>query len=322
MTELIATNRDERRRERGWRRAYDYVRVGLGLLLLTAAALKGHEVMSGPVLGKGLLGWRPVVIAAVEFEIVLGLCLISGVWRRQVWGVSVVCFVLFSWITAYKAILGEGTCGCFGRVDVDPRYTLMLDIGCLAALVVFRPGEDVGGVTRRKKLVVGVVAMVVGIPGGIAMARYRPAVLGDGGQISQGGSFVILEPESWIGKRFPLLKHIDIGEEIGRGRCVVLLYHHSCPDCRRAIGRLSEGVGVGVGVGEGVRVYFVEVPPYGVVPGQEKTVGERYAFGRLSDEVEWFVPTPVVLELRDGVVVRRLEEVACVAGCGVLAMLD
>lgn len=42
--------------------ASDIVLTVLGLLLLTAAVLKGHELLSVPVAGKDLWSWRPFLI--------------------------------------------------------------------------------------------------------------------------------------------------------------------------------------------------------------------------------------------------------------------
>jgi len=47
------------------------------------------------------------------------------------------------------------------------------------------------------------VALFVGVPGALAMATYRPATLGDDGMIAGRGNVVVLEPEEWVGKRFP-----------------------------------------------------------------------------------------------------------------------
>ena len=42
--------------------ASDVVLKVLGLLLLTAAALKGHELLTAPVANRDLWSWRPFLI--------------------------------------------------------------------------------------------------------------------------------------------------------------------------------------------------------------------------------------------------------------------
>jgi len=50
-------------------------------------------------------------------------------------------------------------------------------------------------------------------------------------------SYEVLEPETWVGKKLPILQHIDIGEKLSRGNWLILLYHHDCPDCAKAIAK-------------------------------------------------------------------------------------
>ncbi len=72
--------------------ASDIVLKVLGLLLLTAAVLKGHELLSVPVVGKDLWSWRPFLIFQVEFELALGIWLLSGVFKRLAWLAGLLCF--------------------------------------------------------------------------------------------------------------------------------------------------------------------------------------------------------------------------------------
>ena len=67
---------------------YDMVRIGLGVLLLTAAALKGHQLATEPVAETGLLTSRWFLIGVVEFELFFGLCLLAGLYpfTSSAWG--------------------------------------------------------------------------------------------------------------------------------------------------------------------------------------------------------------------------------------------
>jgi uncharacterized membrane protein YphA (DoxX/SURF4 family) len=322
VTALTVPIRNNRATEPAGVAPCDIVRVALGALLLIAAALKAHELMTGPVPGKGLFAWRPFLIAAVEFEVVLALCLLCGLWPKAVWGVTLLCFAAFSCITLYKLLSGQSSCGCFGRVTVNPRYTLMLDVACLVVLVLFRPG-NVGatGRSRGKIIACATIAMALGIPGGIAMGTYTPAVLSDQGDISNAASLVVLEPQGWIGKPFPLLKHIDIGPQLSRGKCLVLLYHYDCPECQEVIPPLIEELPGNSETADAYRIFFIEVPPYGVLPGQYDAKSKNHAFGRLSDRTEWFVQTPTAVVLHDGMVIDRLSELTPAHASRALALL-
>jgi hypothetical protein len=120
----------------------DVVRLLVGALLLAAAALKGHELATGPVVEQGLLTSRWFLTIAVEFELALGLCLLGGLWKRAVRAVALACFVGFAGLTAYKTWHGDASCGCFGRVSIPPQYTLVLDVAVVVALLAWRPRRE------------------------------------------------------------------------------------------------------------------------------------------------------------------------------------
>ena len=53
--------------------SYDAVRIILGLILLTAAALKGQQLATEPVAESSLFTSRWLLICVVEFELFFGL---------------------------------------------------------------------------------------------------------------------------------------------------------------------------------------------------------------------------------------------------------
>ena len=114
---------------------FDEIRVVLGLLLLTAAALKGWQLATEPTAEKGLLTSRWSLIVGVEAEFLLALWLLSGLYRQAAWRAALGCFGIFTCITLYKAMSGEGSCGCFGRVQINPWYTLVIDLGAIGLLL-------------------------------------------------------------------------------------------------------------------------------------------------------------------------------------------
>jgi len=78
------------RRARAWLSArevsgYNCTRLALGLLLLIAAALKGHQLATEPVPETGLLTSRWFLIGVVEFELFFGLWLLSGLYPKWTW---------------------------------------------------------------------------------------------------------------------------------------------------------------------------------------------------------------------------------------------
>ncbi len=95
----------------------------LGLLLLTAAVLKGHELLTVPMANEDLGSWWPFVIFQVEFKLALGIWLLSGLFNALAWLVSLLCLGLFCSITLYKGLTSAASCGCFGSIHGDPWLT-------------------------------------------------------------------------------------------------------------------------------------------------------------------------------------------------------
>jgi hypothetical protein len=119
---------------------------------------------------------------------------------------------------------------------------------------------------------------------------FRPADVAGDGLILGAGNLVVLEPEKWVGRRWPLLEYVDQRAELSVGRWQVVLYHHECPRCQAVLERLADVRG---------HLALVEVPPHGGPPANAPP-GAHLA--RLSETREWFVETPLVLTLRDGIV--------------------
>ncbi|MFV1965060.1 MAG: MauE/DoxX family redox-associated membrane protein [Pirellulaceae bacterium] len=107
------------------------LRALLGVVLLIAAALKAWQLSTEPVAEDGLLTSRGFLIALVEFELLFGLCLLFGLVPRVTWPIAMLCFVGFSCVALYKALSGAASCGCFGKVEVNPWYTFAFDVGAV-----------------------------------------------------------------------------------------------------------------------------------------------------------------------------------------------
>ena len=284
---------------------FDVVRILLGLLLLTAAALKGVELASSPVANPGLFTSRWFLVIVVEFELLLGLWLLSGLQPRHTRMTAIALFVSFAAIAAYKGGTGAASCGCFGKVPANPWHTLILDVVSIGALLAFRP-TSVPPMSalhhRSRQLTVVAIAVLVGVPAGYLMSSYAPAALADDGVITGPGNLVILEPEQWVGKRLPLLEHIDVGDRLSKGNWIALLYHDGCPDCAEAVPRYRQIDRDLKASGDDLAVAMIEIPPYGTSHNGIRTDRGRPLEGKLNDTKEWFVTTPAVVLLAGGLV--------------------
>jgi methylamine utilization protein MauE/uncharacterized protein DUF1573 len=160
---------------RGW----DALRIGLGILLLTAAILKfaGMQVSGVPRVGR--FASVPVQMAAAEWELALGLWLLSGAARTGSWVAAVVTFGIFASVSGYLGHLGQATCGCFGIIKASPWHAFSVDVLTLVMLACFRPASArlVGEFGfRRTAIEVAVWTVAIGaliaIPAGVVAWRY------------------------------------------------------------------------------------------------------------------------------------------------------
>jgi hypothetical protein len=112
--------------------------------------------------------------ATIQYEIVLGFWLMSGVNRPAAWVVGVATFAVFSLLTFWSGWVGRASCGCFGDIHVSPWYAFALDIAALAALVgVARPAR-----AERAVALSGSAAFAGGV--GFVAAAWTAVALGFG----------------------------------------------------------------------------------------------------------------------------------------------
>jgi hypothetical protein len=228
------------------------------------------------------------------------------------------CFGGFALISLYKGISGESTCGCFGRVPVNPWYTFTLDAAAVLALLRWRPRAEP---TARAGVLDGLgfivpLWFVIGVPIGVAVRTPPRWSLTDLGEVFGDAEIVILKPETWVGKRFPLLDYIDIGAELSRGAWTVVLYDRACSRCQEVISRYEAGLIEFCGDAGAQRVALVELrgQAAGTIPLRATPTGDLR--GQLSGARYWVLSVPVTLVLSDGRVVShdsRWPPIRCVS---------
>ena len=114
--------------------------VVTGLVLIVAAVLKIHQLLTEPIISKGFWESWEFFLIQIPLELGLGIWLVCGLFRKAAWVVTVLVFGLFIALTLQKGLIGAESCGCFGRVKVNPWVTLsVIDIPLFLGLVIFRP---------------------------------------------------------------------------------------------------------------------------------------------------------------------------------------
>ena len=299
-----------------------------GSILLIAGVLKIQQLLTEPVISDSFWESWAFFVIQVPLELGLGIWLLSGLFRKAAWLLTLISFAGFIGIVLYKAITGAESCGCFGTVKVDPRITLtVIDIPIFLALVFFRPvGQKFlpppwPGAKHFFPVAIGTFII---LPVIVAVLIFNKPPL-------ETETYEVVNPQEWVKPKvtpaveqpetkqpvetnepakneWKKLEQIDVADELRSGIWVVLFYHFNCPNCKEAI-PVYEGIYRSLrGNDEAMRFAFIEIPPYGnenqqIVPADTKCLS-----GRLMKK--WFVTTPLVVVLLDGEVLATWEGTA------------
>ena len=263
--------------------ATDYIAAALLFFSVVTKALSPHSLLAFSSAYDVPLG---LTLVLVEAELALGLLLVFRTGNApRIFGALV--FLIFGCVAISLGVAGVSSCGCFGDVKVNPWITATIDFvvfGLLAVAATCRPRQRLW---NRSRVPACISAMLlIGLV--VAFSWYRNLPKMSAG--SAYGGLVLLEPNDWFGAPLPIASFCkpQLGES--EGIVHVLLYHHHCEQCQKAIGRLA-GMSR-----EGKDVKLIELPPYG---HQVPEVGEHF---RLEANVEWFLEAPVELVLKNGLV--------------------
>jgi hypothetical protein len=290
-------------------------RVIIPLWLGTGAVLKlldGSPSNLPAAIVKGLGGNGLDLRFVLEFSIAMELIVVGvmvvvpGLARVA----GIVMLGLFLPVLIGDVALGASSCGCFGAVQVPPWVTLVTDAVFLASLVFV--GRGVASLKMPRVLstwrvvVVGVwtvvsVALAFGVTGSGASAEkvgQQTAVAGTAGPAE---GYYLPDYSSWLGQRF---LDLDVAgwieglpDDLEAGQQYVLFYRVDCEHCH-----------------ELMELYFADelvLPTTAVAVPEKKgfpTVGiqpfvcSSCRLAELPAGVDWFMQTPVLVRLTDGVV--------------------
>jgi hypothetical protein len=279
--------------------AWHVLRISLGALLLTSALLKTHELATAPLVVTGLPASRWFLLAVVQTELLIGVLLIAGLWPAYAWRTALALFGAFGVVSLSKALAGAASCGCFGRVAVSPWFSAAVDVGALAALVAFRPHPSFRRVSWRAAALPVIAWLLLGATTSAAVVTYRPSTLDGSGEITGVAHIVLLEPETWVGERLPLLRHIDVGAQLEQGDWLVVVYRQNCPKCHVLFGRLKDAQSNTDEASSAPQLACVEIPGGSSSPAANDAKLPDCLHGKLAAEYDWFVETPVLIRLHN-----------------------
>lgn len=156
---------------------YDLVRAFLGLVLLAAAALKGHELASEALPATPGTP-RPLLVLLVLFELACGLWLWFDLYPRTTRWATLALFVLLMGVSFAQVRAGQPTCGCFGTFRVNPWAAAVFDFLAVLALVNFTPPTTPAQPAAARWRLAGCGGLFVLLAGPAALSMASPRAEG------------------------------------------------------------------------------------------------------------------------------------------------
>ena len=272
-------------------------RLLLGVVLLLAAGLKSFELIAG---SSSTIAWLPLT---AQFALPLGETLIGG-WLLSGWRwnaarrTTLVWLVVLIAVSMHKWLTGAASCGCFGKLEVKPWITVLLDVAAFVA-VLLSSSAFVGsrsmlrrtGLAGSQLLLLAALALVLASP----IRRPVPAPVG----VTQ------LYPYDWVGRQWVLADYIDVWPEISHGRWAVLLYGANCHTCTSIVEEYQGLAHEWAAKGAASSVAMIDVSRNAV---DAEPAGDSAALhGKLGGPPGWFIATPALIVLIDGRVVTTGE---------------
>lgn len=223
--------------------------------------------------------------------------------------IAVFAFGLFILVTLDKGLHHAESCGCFGRVKVNPWITFsVIDIPLFLGLVIFRPNglKLLPPPWPSARHFFGVA-----IPTFIAFGIIMPVLIFNK-PADKTERYEVVKPEEWISQarnheEWSMLKHIDIADSLRKNLVIAVLYSSECDECHKAIPIYDQMSRDMAGNEEALRFAFIEIPPYASEKDNIVPPGTPALRGRLDSSKKWYMQTPLVVLVKDGVAVKSWE---------------
>jgi hypothetical protein len=200
-----------------------------------------------------------------------------------------------------KGVSGEDSCGCFGTVTVNPWITVGFDAAIVGLLAVFRGrlGWSFPPLDRKKTLTALIAWLALAVPALFAMLSLKQqphATLGTEFIGADGRITVMLEPDMWVGKMFPLWDNVDDASRqlLEKGEWNIVISRKQCEECKRLIERL----------GTAVPLALLELDDDSMGTTMHSDIQSMVSVtGSLEIAPLWVILTPLLIKCQDGVCV-------------------
>jgi len=242
---------------------------------------------------------------AVELIVVGVMILVPGLARLA----GILMLASFLPVLMGDVALGASSCGCFGAVQIPPWVTLVTDAFFLLSLLFLAHGvpglKTPRSLPTRQVVSAGLWAVLsVAVSFGLTSPGIPAETNSNGLESASSGpveGYYLPEYSSWVGQPFIQLDVAGwirgLPDDLGEGRQYLLFYRKDCEHCH-----------------ELMEIFFAEELP---LPTTAVAVPDRAGFpavgvqpfvcagcrlAELPAGVDWFLQTPVLVRLADGVV--------------------
>lgn len=224
-------------------------------------------------------------------------------------------------------VLGASSCGCFGAIKVNPWITFVTDITFLFVLLVFGRREPRLALTSSlptSRVVVAGIWCVLSVVIAFGLNAHATVVDGDpvnGPNVNGAAApplpadgFYMPQYDQWIGQLFVGLDIAswtsNLPEDIDLGPQYVIFYRKDCEHCHELMALYFSG--------------SLEQPTTAIaVPERDGFPTENLQpfectecrIAELPSGIDWFLQTPVLVRLMDGVVECAAEVDATTPEC-------
>jgi len=211
--------------------------------------------------------------------------------------------------------LGASSCGCYGAIEVNPWVTLVIDVTFLLGLLILGRREPRLAMTRDlptlKVLIAGVWSLLCVV---VAFGLSAPAATVNGG--SEDGSvevgsgvarampangYYMPQYQDWIGRQFRELEvaswTMNLPDDLENGLQYIIFYRKDCEHCHELMELYFSG-------SLDTPATAIAVPERGGFPTENLQAFDcpECRLAELPAGIDWFLQTPVLVRLLDGVV--------------------
>jgi hypothetical protein len=300
-------------------------RVLVPLYLLVGAILKLIDA-SPSHLPVAMVKWVGAfnidLMFVLEFSIAVELTVVGVMWllpRLARW-IGIVMLGAFLPVLARDVLMGSASCGCFGAVEVHPMITLAVDLSFFLGLLLLGrqvPSLALSDVLPTTRVIAAGVWTVASFAIGFGLtglfADPPEEVAGQQAAALPSEGFYMPRYEDWIGRPWhevPLSTWVNgMPEDFDGGPRFFLLYRKDCEHCHELMEAFFSGP-------LETPTTAIAVPERDGFPEYEIPFAcPECSLAELPAGIDWFVQTPVLVRLADGLVECAAEVTAADPTC-------